>query len=48
MPSGAAPSAAPSSTWKLCPHPQDIIDRFEPEFENLLLVTLMLPWGEAA
>jgi len=33
---------------KLCPHPQDIIDRFEPEFESLLLVTLMLPWGEAA
>ena len=33
---------------KLCPQPQDIIDRFEPEFENLLLVTLMLPWGEAA
>jgi len=33
---------------KLCPHPQDIIDRFEPEFEKLLLVTLMLPWGEEA
>jgi len=30
---------------KLCPHPQAIIDRFEPEFEKLLLVTLMLPWG---
>ena len=29
---------------KLCPHPQQIIDRFEPEFEKLLLVTLMLPW----
>jgi len=29
----------------LCPHPQAIIDRFEPEFEKLLLVTLMLPWG---
>jgi diacylglycerol O-acyltransferase len=29
---------------KLCPEPQDIIDRFEPEFQKLLLVTLMLPW----
>jgi diacylglycerol O-acyltransferase len=33
---------------KLCPQPQQIIDRFEPEFEKLLMVTLMLPWGEAA
>ena len=33
---------------KLCPKPQEIIDRFEPEFEKLLMVTLMLPWGEAA
>ncbi len=33
----------------LCPQPQAIIDRFEPEFQKLLLVTLMLPWeGEAA
>jgi WS/DGAT/MGAT family acyltransferase len=32
----------------LCPDPQHIIDRFEPEFEKLLMVTLMLPWGEAA
>ena len=31
---------------KLCPKPQDIIDRFEPEFEKLLLMTMMLPWGE--
>ncbi len=30
---------------KLCPHPQKIIDRFEPEFEKLLLLTLMLPWN---
>ena len=30
---------------KLCPHPQQIIDRFEPEFEKLLLVTMMLPWA---
>jgi len=33
---------------KLCPHPQQIIDRFEPEFEKLLLMTMMLPWGESA
>ncbi len=33
---------------KLCPEPQKIIDRFEPEFERLLLVAMMLPWaGEA-
>jgi WS/DGAT/MGAT family acyltransferase len=30
----------------LCPEPQAIIDCFEPEFEKLLLVTMMLPWGE--
>ena len=30
---------------KLCPHPQKIIDAFAPEFEKLLMVTLMLPWG---
>lgn len=28
----------------LCPRPQEIIDRFEPEFEKLLHLTLMLPW----
>jgi len=33
---------------KLCPNPQQIIDRFEPEFEKLLLTTMMLPWGEEA
>jgi diacylglycerol O-acyltransferase len=33
---------------KLCPEPQKIIDLFEPEFEKLLMVTLMLPWDEAA
>ncbi len=33
---------------KLCPQPQKIIDRFEPEFEKLLMVTLMLPWGSEA
>jgi len=32
---------------KLCPDPQAIIDRFEPEFEKLLFVTMMLPWGES-
>ncbi|WP_210544046.1 wax ester/triacylglycerol synthase family O-acyltransferase [Rhodoferax sp. PAMC 29310] len=30
----------------LCPDPQKIIDRFEPEFAKLSLLTLMLPWGE--
>jgi WS/DGAT/MGAT family acyltransferase len=30
----------------LCPDPQGIIDRFEPEFQKLLLLALMLPWGE--
>ncbi len=33
---------------KLCPKPQSIINRFEPEFEKLLLLTLMLPWPDAA
>ena len=32
----------------LCPDPQAIIDRFEPEFNKLAMVTLMLPWGEDA
>jgi WS/DGAT/MGAT family acyltransferase len=30
---------------KLCPDPQDIIDRFQPEFDKLLLVAMMLPWA---
>jgi hypothetical protein len=30
----------------LCPEPQKIIDLFEPEFNRLTLLTLMLPWGE--
>jgi len=30
---------------QLCPQPQAIIDRFEPEFESLLYLTLMLPWA---
>lgn len=32
----------------LCADPQDIIDRFQPEFEKLLLLSLMLPWGDDA
>jgi diacylglycerol O-acyltransferase / wax synthase len=31
----------------LCPDPQAIIREFEPEFNRLSLVTLMLPWGDA-
>ncbi|KQO26236.1 diacylglycerol O-acyltransferase [Acidovorax sp. Leaf76] len=30
----------------LCPEPQRIIDAFAPEFAQLSLLTLMLPWGE--
>jgi diacylglycerol O-acyltransferase / wax synthase len=30
---------------KLCPEPQRIIDHFEPEFEKLLWLTMMLPWA---
>jgi diacylglycerol O-acyltransferase / wax synthase len=30
---------------KLCPEPQQIIDRFEPEFDKLLWLTMMLPWA---
>ncbi|MBN9338975.1 MAG: wax ester/triacylglycerol synthase family O-acyltransferase [Comamonadaceae bacterium] len=30
----------------LCPAPQQIIDAFTPEFAQLSLLTLMLPWGE--
>lgn len=33
---------------KLCAEPQRIIDRFGPEFEKLLWITLLLPWGELA
>ena len=36
------------SDAKLCPDPQSIIDQFEPEFNKLAMVTLMLPWGDAA
>ena len=34
------------SDGTLCPDPQAIIDRFEPEFSKLTLLTLMLPWNE--
>lgn len=30
----------------LVPEPQAIIDHFKPEFNKLLMLTLMLPWGE--
>ena len=30
----------------LCADPQAIIDRFEPEFDKLLLLTMMLPWAQ--
>jgi diacylglycerol O-acyltransferase / wax synthase len=29
----------------LCADPQAIVDRFEPEFEKLLMLSMMLPWG---
>ncbi len=32
----------------LCPNPQQIIDRFAPEFAKLAVLALMLPWGEAS
>jgi diacylglycerol O-acyltransferase / wax synthase len=31
---------------RLCPDPKEIIERFQPEFDKLLLVALMLPWNE--
>jgi diacylglycerol O-acyltransferase / wax synthase len=30
---------------RLCPEPQQIIDRFEPEFDKLTWLALMLPWA---
>ncbi|MEK8031560.1 wax ester/triacylglycerol synthase family O-acyltransferase [Ideonella sp. DXS29W] len=30
----------------LCPDPDDIVQRFRPEFDQLLYLALMLPWGE--
>ncbi|MFH7040872.1 wax ester/triacylglycerol synthase family O-acyltransferase [Paucibacter sp. JuS9] len=32
----------------LCPDPEAIIDKFAPEFEKLLWLSLMLPWGDEA
>ncbi|MEF9943632.1 MAG: wax ester/triacylglycerol synthase family O-acyltransferase [Burkholderiaceae bacterium] len=32
---------------KICREPQQIIDRFRPEFEKLVNAVLLLPWGEA-
>jgi WS/DGAT/MGAT family acyltransferase len=32
---------------RLCPDPQAVSDRFEPEFEQLLTLTMMLPWCDA-
>jgi diacylglycerol O-acyltransferase / wax synthase len=31
---------------KLCPDPEAIIERFAPEFEKLLMLALMMPWGQ--
>jgi WS/DGAT/MGAT family acyltransferase len=33
---------------QLCPHPRAIIDRFEPEFDKLVWLSLMLPWAGQA
>ena len=33
---------------KLCKDPQAIIDRFAPEFENLVHAVLLMPWDEQA
>jgi len=30
---------------RLCPDPQAVIERFQPEFDKLLLLALMLPWS---
>lgn len=30
----------------LCPRPEEIIERFQPEFERLSLLALMLPWPD--
>jgi hypothetical protein len=33
---------------KVCKNPQAIIDRFRPEFENLVHAVLLMPWDEEA
>lgn len=30
----------------LCPDPDQIVERFQPEFEQLLYLSMMLPWGD--
>jgi hypothetical protein len=32
---------------RLCPEPQQVIDRFAPELDKLVWLTLMLPWAGA-
>lgn len=32
----------------LCPHPEEIVARFRPEFEQLSWLAMMLPWGAEA
>jgi WS/DGAT/MGAT family acyltransferase len=32
----------------LCPYPQQVVERFAMQFEHLLLMALMLPWGEVS
>lgn len=32
----------------LCPDPEAIVARFQPEFDKLLYLALMLPWGDGA
>lgn len=32
----------------LCPDPEAVVANFAPEFEKLLMLTLMMPWGDAA
>ena len=39
-------AASRSIAFGDCPHPQQIIHRFEPAFEGLLLTTTTLPWDE--
>ena len=29
---------------RMCPDPDDIVRRFQPEFDKLLYLALMLPW----
>jgi len=31
---------------QMCPDPDEIVKRFQPEFEQLLYLAMMLPWGE--